>query len=109
MKILSHKNYKQLDCTKDEWAKAMSFYNRDTRGYLANRAAHCYIIIERQEGEIIVLHFFEDDEDPIPRAVGTIAWRNDEDEGTTYYNITDEGLVGYIDFVNVTISNLERD
>lgn len=106
MRILSHKDHKQLDCTKAEWAEAMKFFNGETRGYLANRAAHCYIIIELQEGEIIVLHFFEEDEDPVPRAVGTIAWRNDEDQGTTYYNMTDEDLNDYIDFVKAEIAKI---
>ena len=103
MKLLSHRSHKELDCSQEEWDKAMSFFNGQTRGYLANQAAHHYIIIELQEGEIISLHYFEEDDDQNARAVCEHAWRNDGDTGTTYRTVNPEYRQTLINFVNEQI------
>ena len=95
-----------MDCSQGEWDKAMSFFNSNTRGYLANKAAHGFIIIELQEGDIMVLHYFEGDEDPLPRAVCTEVWRNEDDEGTSLYDVDAKIYKKYIDYV---ISEIKVD
>lgn len=60
--ILSRRSNPSLDAPKSVWDTAMSFYNKSERGYIANRAAHGYTVIEEEEGIISIIYF--DDANP---------------------------------------------
>jgi hypothetical protein len=61
MRILSRRSNPALDAPQEVWDAAMAFFTPQERGYIANRAAHHWTIIEEEEGIISIVFFDEND------------------------------------------------
>ena len=103
MKILSHRSKKELDATTETYTEAMQYFPGEERGYIANRAAHHFIIIEEDEGIVSIIYF--DDENPTQN-YGEFLFRRVDSQKVDLYYLEGEYLQKRIDFVKEREKNL---